>query len=110
MATQYRCQNERRQETIRTTRGADGNFILNGIDYLEVTTADEKTLEVHFIHDLPPAVTGIPVPPAPKLTKANVIIEGGVRITPIVIDTVSTAANVLTVTVKEAGDYATYTL
>jgi hypothetical protein len=110
MATQYNCHKPRRRAMVLAARDSGGNPILNGIDYLEVTTADEKTLAVHFLFDLPGSATGVPPLPAPALTPVNVVINGGVRITGITVTAVSSAANVLTVTVEEPGDYSTYTL
>jgi hypothetical protein len=115
MDTQYRCQNEERRRLVGATEDADGNPItpkLNGIDYLEVASADQKTLTVFFLHNLPGQQNAIP-PAAPALTKANIVIEGGARVQDIGVDAVSglgSAQNVLTVTVNQAGDYSTYTL
>jgi len=110
MATQYSCQKPRRRAQVLAARDGGGNPVLNGIDYLEVVSADEKTLAVHFLFDLPGSVIPIPPLPAPPLTAANVVIQGGVRIARITVSSVSSAANILTVTVAEAGDYSTYTL
>jgi hypothetical protein len=92
---------------VRTTQ-TGGHPVLNGIDYLEVTSPDEKTLEVHFIHKIPGVSGGFPASPA--LTRANFVIEGGVRVTGIQVKTYAGAANVVTLTVNAAGDYSTYTL
>jgi hypothetical protein len=102
MAVQYRCANENRRDVLRATS------LLNGIDYLEVASEDQKTLAVHFIHNLPGQTDGIPA--APALTKQNFLIEGGVRLTGIKIETLAVADNIATLTVNEAGDYSTYTL
>jgi len=82
--------------------------VLNGIDFLEVATPDEQTLNVNFLFNLPGQPNGVPA--APVLTAANVVITGGVRITGIQAVTVNATNNVLTVTVSGAGDYSTYTL
>lgn len=108
MGTQYRCSNENRRDAIRFTTGSGGKPILNGIDYLEVTSADEKTLEVHFIHNLPGETNG--VPPSPALTKNNFVIEGGVRIQGIKVEILNVADNVVTLQASEAGDYSNYVL
>src|SRR5262249_22968331 len=110
MAIQYRCQKPRRRAQVLATRDSGGNPILNGIDYLEVVSGDEKTLAVHFLFDLPGSVNAVPPLPAPPLAVSNVEIAGGVRITGIKVHSVSSSTNVLTVTVEEAGDYSTYTL
>jgi hypothetical protein len=102
MPTQYCCANENRRDAVRATA------LLNGIDYLEVVTDDEKTLEVHFIHNLPGQTGGIPATPA--LTRLNFVIDGGVRMTGIQVKTLVVADNIATLTVNEAGDYSTYTL
>jgi Baseplate J-like protein len=100
----YFCCDERRRDSIRGTA-------LNGIDYLEVVDHDAATdadrqrfLRVHFVNDITPNSLGTD----------NVTISGGERIRPIVIvdATIGTGddANVLTVEVKEPGDYSVYTL
>lgn len=113
MATQYSCKRPRRRAQVLHPVDSGGNPIspaINGIDYLEVDASDEKKLYVHFLFNLPGFAN--PVPPAgPPLTEANVIIEGGVRITGIrATSAVSLVANVLTVTVNAPGDFSTYTL
>ncbi|SPE40629.1 conserved hypothetical protein [Candidatus Sulfopaludibacter sp. SbA3] len=110
MSTQYFCGKLQRKSKVLTTVDGQGHGILNGIDYLEVSSADEKTLTVHFLFNLPGTATPVPPSPAPVLTAANVVIEGGVRTTGILVTSVSAAANVLTVQVNAAGDYSTYTL
>ena len=54
---------EGRREAVRTTLGADGRPVRNGIDYLEVTSPDQRTLEVTFIHPLPGEGDGVPEAP-----------------------------------------------
>ena len=53
MSHPYYCKNEARRALVRNTKGADGKPVLNGIDFLEVATVDQKTLRVQFIHPLP---------------------------------------------------------
>ncbi|MGD0613016.1 MAG: putative baseplate assembly protein [Anaerolineales bacterium] len=108
MTTQYRCGNENRRDAVRFLTGNSGKPILNGIDYLEVVSADEKTLDVHFIHNLPGETDG--VPSSPLLGVLNFSIDGGTRIQGIKIQTLSTAGNIATIQVVEAGDYSTYFL
>ncbi|MBI9048800.1 MAG: putative baseplate assembly protein [Anaerolineaceae bacterium] len=108
MGTQYFCANENRRDAVRFSTGSGGIPKLNGIDYLEVTSADEKTLEIHCIHNLPGQPNGFPA--LPVLSAHNFVIEGGVRITDIEIMTYAEVNNVVTLTVSEAGDYSTYTL
>lgn len=104
MDTQFRCKNERRRDAVAAQTA------LNGIDYLEVASADQMTLEVHFIHPLPGEPGQVPPLPAPALTVANVRIEGGVQVKNVSVVTVSTASEILTLTVDKPGDFSTYTL
>lgn len=107
MGTQYRCSNENRRDAVRKTE-KNGKPVLNGIDYLEVVSPDQTTLEVHFIHKLPDGTTG--VPPSPKLTDNNFVIEGGVRVQGIQVAISSVTDNVAKLKVSEAGDYSNYVL
>lgn len=103
MDTQFVCKNENRREAIRN------NPVWNGIDFLEVTSADQKTLTVTFIHNLPGQTN--PVPSGePAITSENIIIEGGVRVRNIKVEAVVANNNELTVTVDKAGDFSWYTL
>ena len=108
MSAKYFCGKQQRKSKVLTAVDGQGHPILNGIDYLEVTSADEKSLAIHFLFNLPGQANGVPASPA--LTAANVAIEGGVRITGIQVVSATPAANVLTVQVNAAGDYSTYTL
>lgn len=109
MGTPYYCKSQNRRQAVRAARRGGVSFI-NGIDFLEVASADQKTLAVTFLHNLPGAPT-LPVPASPDLTATNVVIIGGVRIKPIrVLSASRTADNVLTVTVDTAGDFSLYTL
>jgi hypothetical protein len=70
VADQYRCRSERRRESTRKSS-------LNGIDYLEVLDHDapagiepQRTLIVRCLKPV-------------ALATANVVVEGGVRITPV---------------------------
>jgi baseplate J-like protein len=103
MSTQYICNKPERRALVLAKK------TLNGIDFLEVSSPDQKTLSLHFLFDLPETPQGIPA--NPPLTAANIAIDGGVRITGINADSVAiTGTNVLTVKVNAAGDYSTYTL
>lgn len=105
--------NDDRRTAVRDARDANGKPFINGIDFLEVDPADEASLVVHFIFNLPDAPNN-PVPPnAPgdALTKDDVIIEGGERIVAInVVSATRTADDQLTVVVDRIGDFSTYTL
>ena len=66
------------------------NPTLNGIDYLEVASVDQKTLEVYFLHNLPGETNPVPLASPPDvLTESNILIEGGVRIKNIRVKTVT---------------------
>ncbi len=108
MGTQYFCKNELRRTVVRDARDSGGNPILNGIDYLEVDASDQKILIVHFIHPLPGEPNGFPA--SPLLTRQNISVEGGVRVTNIHVQSITAAANELTVNVNQAGDFSTYRL
>src|SRR6218665_648090 len=69
---------------------------LNGIDYLEVTSADQRSLRVVFVH------------PLSGISKANCRISGGGRITGIEIESLSISANRLNLKVSQAGDFSWY--
>lgn len=91
--TQYFCATERRRDEVRRVD------FLNGIDFVEVAIADQRTLLVHFIR-----------PPA-GLTKDNFRIVGGVRITGVQVEAVSgTSAEVVTLKTDRSGDFSSYTL
>ena len=96
----YFCCDERRREAVRR------HGTLNGINYLEVDQ-DEVALYLHFIKPM----TGT------TLTPANILIEGGERITNVMATqlTVGTDGHgnppeVLSIQVNAAGDFSTYTL
>lgn len=110
MNTAYHCGNENRRDVVRLAKGGDGNPILNGIDYLEVVSFDQKTLAVHFIHPLPGQPGAVPPAPAAALTAGNFVITGGVRVRTVRVLGVVTLGNVVTLTTDAAGDYSTYTL
>ena len=97
MSTQYLCKNERRRTEVLTKRDSGGFPLVNGIDYLSVSS-DRKTLFVYFLHDLK------------SLSADNIIITGGVRFENIQVESVSFSAKLLSVNVSLAGDLSTYTL
>jgi hypothetical protein len=102
MDTQYSCQNERRHGLV------DKSTTLNGIQFLEVASPDQKTLKLHFHHPLPGQAGGIPA--APVLTRQNVIITGGTRVRDIQVQSVTASGKVLTVKVNARGDFSFYAL
>lgn len=81
--------------------------VANGIDYLEVDAA-QTTLSVHFLHPLPGQPGGFPASPA--LTAPQVVIRGGVRVVDPRVTSISASGKVLTVTVREPGDFSRYVL
>jgi hypothetical protein len=80
---------------------------LQGIDYLEVTSTDQRTLEVHLI----PTAGGLPALLAElQAHPEKVKIGGGVRTRGITVTNVAAGTAAITVTVDRAGDFSTYTL
>jgi hypothetical protein len=111
--SQYMCSSGERREAVRAARGADGKPVLNGIDFLEVVSDDQRTLALHFLHPLPGSGDPEATPAAaPALTDDNIVIEGGVRSTHVAVlsPVVMSAPDVLTITVDAPGDFSTYTL
>jgi hypothetical protein len=94
MKRQARNDNPARIELLRSLQPPT----LNGIEYLEVTSADQRTLTVTFVN------------PVAGLTKAHVRIDGGVRITGIHVLDATLAGREMTVTVDQAGDWSWYQL
>jgi hypothetical protein len=83
MSTQYFCDNKRRAQIIR----ADPAILLNGIDYLEVLDSEspeealrQRTLLVRLLRAVP------------ALTADNARIEDGVRVAPVGVEWVGSAA------------------
>ncbi len=102
MTTQFFCKNRDRWKKV------NASGIVNGIDYLEVASTDQKTLKIYFLHNLPGEPGGIPA--LPLLQKENIIFEGGVRVKNIMAETVTANNKILTVTVSAAGDFSNYIL
>ena len=85
---QYFCATERRRDEVRRV-----NF-LNGIDFVEVAIADQRTLLVHFIR------------PVAGLTKNNFRIVGGVRVTDVQVQAIAgTVGEVVTLKTDRSGDF-----
>jgi hypothetical protein len=92
-ARQPRTDNPRRIQLLRDQPLPPA---LNGIDYLEVASKDQRSLKVVFVH----GVTGI--------TRANCRIDGGVRIRGIQVLSAVANGNELTITVDRPGDFSWY--
>jgi hypothetical protein len=80
---------------------------VNGIDSVEVVTADQRRLELHFLMPLPGQLGG---PASPILGVENVRIDGGTRVLGVAVTAVAANADVLIVDVDRAGDFSTYTV
>ncbi|MBL9135493.1 MAG: putative baseplate assembly protein [Verrucomicrobiales bacterium] len=104
MTTQYLCGNENRRQLVRDQLPPS----LNGMDYMEVVSADQRTLEVHFLHNLPGQPAAVPA--APLLGPENFLITGGVRVRGIKVLTVTVSNQVATVVVNARGDFSRYRL
>lgn len=109
MTMRYLCKAERRVAAVRDTLTNPQPVPVNGIDYLEIVSFDQRQIDVFFVHPLPGQTDGVPA--AAALSKANFRIEGGDRITGIrVTDILSTAGNRIRLEVDAAGDFSTYAL
>lgn len=101
----YFCKNEVRRLLVRDSE------TINGIDFLEVVSVDQRTIEVHFLNSLPGETGGVPnLTGTETLTKENIQITGGVRVKHIEVVEVLTNDNVLTIKVNTTGDFSTYRL
>ena len=112
MPTRFVCRDRRRRAAVRFPVDAGGTPLpaplVNGIDHLEVDSS-QRTLFVHFVHPLPGEPDEVP-PGGAVLTRDNVRIEGGVRVTGIGVLDAHAAGEVLTVEVDTPGDRSTYRL
>ena len=99
----YFCCDRRRRNLLKGSA-------LNGIDFVEVLDHDapneserQRTLFLHLIND-----------PVSALNETNIRIDGGERISGIVVESVTPGsgaeANVLTVKLNKYGDFSIYTL
>lgn len=89
---QARTDNPRRIQLLRDMNPPT----LNGIDYLEVTSKDQRSLKLVFVH------------PVAGITRANLRIIGGVRIRGIQVLTATVSGNEMHITVDQAGDFSWY--
>jgi hypothetical protein len=107
--TQYRCRNQRRRELVQAAVDENGSPFLNGIDFLEVSPADQRELTVTFLHPLPGQAGG--VPDSPQLTEGNFVVDGGVRVTAVRVQAVhQTDGMQVVLRTDRAGDFSTYVL
>ena len=113
MSILYYCKNKQRKNFVIEQLDPDGNPIpnkINGIDYLEIASSDQKTINIFFIHPLPGQPNEVP-PNGEILTVNNIVISGGERIKNIKVKEIkSVADNLLKIVVDQAGDFSTYTL
>ncbi len=110
MKTPEICIGEERREAVRAAN-------LNGLDFVEVSEDDPKTITVYFLGKAPPAIETSDHPPRSPITKRNVRIEGGRRIRNVRVVDVSIHRSGhpreddwMEVTVDKAGDFSPYTL
>src|SRR5258706_4587333 len=108
MSPQYLCQNDNRHQLVEVSKAQGSQHALNGIDYVEVASEDQKTLELHFLRPLPGENNGVPT--APLLTQENIVITGGIRVRNIRVEKVIADKEVLTILVSDRGDFSFYTL
>ena len=95
MVMRYYCKYDGRRKILKDP---DPNRPkVNGIDYLEVAGADQTTLEIYFLFELPGT-----------MTVENVRIEDGARIKKITIESLSISGKKMTVTVDRPGDFSTH--
>ena len=109
MTSPYFCGTPERRAAVRDADAAQGERVLNGIDFLEVVSDDQRTLELTFLRPLPGETDGVPEG-ASALTADNIVIEGGTRVTDIRVTAAATDGSVLTITVDREGDFSTYRL
>lgn len=111
MNTQYRCKNQERRRLVREARDEEGNPFLNGIDFIEVEYSDHQKLWLHFLHNLPGQVNGVPA--APELSKENIVIECDNQVNNIQVISAGSYKNtqdVLEVKVDRTGGFSTHRL
>jgi hypothetical protein len=93
----FACGSDRRR---RLVRAAAESQPINGIDFLEVDAADQRSLQVRFL-----AGHGVA-----GLTPDQFAVDGGVRVTGITVTAISTHDDTASISVSEGGDFSPYTL
>ena len=73
MKTPEICIEENRREAVREAN-------LNGLDFVEVSEDDPKTITVYFLGKAPPVLQSKEGPPRSPIVRRNVLIEGGRRV------------------------------
>lgn len=103
------CLDDARREGVRAAS-------LNGLDYVEVTGDDQKTIRVYFLGKAPPPVKAGGHVHSP-IRKRNVRIEGGRRVRDVRVEKVSIHRNEhprqddwMEVIVDKTGDFSPYLL
>ena len=106
----YYCKNENRRSLISGTKDPDGKPVINGIDYLEIASHDQKQISLFFIHPPPGLLDQTPSFPL-SLSKENFRITGGERIKDIkILSVVCLPPNEIRILVDRPGDFSTYKL
>lgn len=95
MNRQFRSDNPRRLQLLR-----DQNPVgKNGVDFVEITSLDQRSLRIVCVH------------PVSGIARANVRIDGGVRITGIALAAEPVInGREIRIKVEQAGDFSWYTL
>ena len=104
LASAPRVQN--RAGRVRALRDA---ATVNGIEFVEVRSPDQRTLALTFVFPLPGQPGAVPAG-QPVLGPDQITLTGGVRVTGIRVVTVAAAGRVLTVVTDRAGDFSDYDL
>jgi hypothetical protein len=95
-----------RAERVRAVREA---VTVNGIEYVEIVSANQRTLDLVFVHPLPGEAGALPASMDP-LRPEQIEISGGVRVTGIQVTALNVSGRTLRVTVDRAGDFSIYQL
>lgn len=96
---------EERRERLR----ANSSTAVNGIDYVEIDSADKTRLHVYLVHPAPGEANAIPAS-TPPLTPIDLEIVGGDRIKGISVVSLVASGTKLTLTLSEIGDFSVYVL
>lgn len=107
------CKDEKRRQHVRES-GSDNGVELNGLDFLEVSTPDQKELRVYLIRK---ASEKLIEEFAQDDITEHLLVEGGRRITDVkVVEVIlkhfkqASKDDYLVITVDKAGDFSNYTL